>query len=67
MHEPGGSPDQPDQPPVCAHRSGSSSPAKWTAGGQGSDHVNLPAGGEGDVLAKEKARLEKTMAKLQLN
>jgi hypothetical protein len=29
--------------------------------------VNLPAGGEGDVLAKEKARLEKTMAKLQLN
>lgn len=53
--------------PSAGSRSGSSSPAKWTVGGQGSDHVNLPAGGEGDVLAKEKARLEKTMAKLQLN
>jgi hypothetical protein len=29
--------------------------------------VELPAGGEGDVLAKERARLEKTMAKLQLS
>lgn len=30
------------------------------------DSVNLPAGGKGDVLKKEKARLRKTMGNLKL-
>ncbi len=38
----------------CVHTGAAAQALAVDRRGQGSDHVNLPAGGEGDVLAKEK-------------
>jgi len=47
--------------PVTASASPTASPSRAVS----SDHLHLPAGGDGNVLEREKARLRKTMGRLQ--